>query len=291
MSDDPSAIGLQHPAFAVSKAVLLEWLNTMFGLSYSKVEECASGAVYCQILDAIYPGQVPMKTVKWNAKNEYEWVNNFKIAQKVMTSQNVAKPVPIDKLVKGKYQDNLEFLQWFKHFFECRYGGQPYDALGRRALGTGAPAAGGAAKPAARPAAAAPAAARKPATATTTTSAAAAKRPVAAASTATAKKAVGGGAKSEEKAGLAAQIAELEEQLVAFEKERDFYFGKLREVEIFCQNAEGDEFSKEKVVAILYKTDDGEAAGAESADAAATEEPAAEEPAEELPAVEAEETF
>jgi len=117
MSDDPSTIGLQHPAFAVSKAVLLEWLNSVFGLSYAKVEECASGAVYCQILDAIYPGQVPMKTVKWNAKNEYEWVANFKIAQKVMTSQNIAKPLPIDKLVKGKYQDNLEFLQWFKHFF------------------------------------------------------------------------------------------------------------------------------------------------------------------------------
>ena len=120
MSDDPSTIGLQHPAFAVSKAVLLEWLNTMFGLSYAKVEECASGAVYCQILDAIYPGTVPMKIVKWNAKNEYEWVANFKIAQKVMTTQNIAKPLPIDKLVKGKYQDNLEFLQWFKHFFECR---------------------------------------------------------------------------------------------------------------------------------------------------------------------------
>ena len=29
-------------------------------------------------------------------------------------------------------QDNLEFLQWIKHFFECKYGGQPYDAALRR---------------------------------------------------------------------------------------------------------------------------------------------------------------
>jgi len=65
--------------------------------------------------------------------------------------------------------------------------------------------------------------------------------------------------------------------MVGFEKERDFYFGKLREVEIFCQNAEGDEFTKEKVVAILYKTDEGgegEAASPrEETPAAAAEEP------------------
>jgi len=261
MSDDPSTIGLQHPAFAVSKAVLLEWLNSVFGLSYAKVEECASGAAYCQILDAIYPGQVPMKIVKWNAKNEYEWVANFKIAQKVMTTQNIAKPLPIDKLVKGKYQDNLEFLQWFKHFFECRFGGQPYDAAGRRALGVGGGASGiggGAAKPAARPAVvSAPAKKPTPAAAATT----AVKKVAPVASPKPKPEVAAGKADGEQKDKLLAQIAELEAQMVGFEKERDFYFGKLREVEIFCQNAEGDEFTKEKVVAILYKTDEAAAEG------------------------------
>jgi RP/EB family microtubule-associated protein len=276
MSDDPSAIGLQHPAFAVSKAVLLDWLNTVFGLSYVKVEECSSGAVYCQILDAIYPGQVPMKTVKWNAKNEYDWVANFKIAQKVMTAQNVAKPLPIDKLVKGKYQDNLEFLQWFKHYFECRFGGQPYDAAGRRALGVGGAASGiggGAPKPAPRAAVAAPVKKPTPTVAVKKVTPAASPKPKA--ETTSAAKVDGG----EQKEKLLAQISELEAQMVGFEKERDFYFGKLREVEIFCQNANGEEFSKDKVVAILYKSDETEgepAASTESeveATAAAVEEP------------------
>ena len=43
------------------------------------------------------------------------------------------------------------------------------------------------------------------------------------------------------------------------EKERDFYFGKLREVEVLAQD-ENVEFTRETVLAILYKTDeDGEA--------------------------------
>lgn len=40
--------------------------------------------------------------------------------------------VPIDRLVKGKFQDNFEFLQWFKKFFDANYVGTEYDALAMR---------------------------------------------------------------------------------------------------------------------------------------------------------------
>lgn len=40
--------------------------------------------------------------------------------------------VPIDKLVKGRFQDNFEFLQWFKKFFDANYQGTEYDALSMR---------------------------------------------------------------------------------------------------------------------------------------------------------------
>ena len=49
--------------------------------------------------------------------------------------------VPIDKLVKGRFQDNFEFLQWFKKFFDANYAGnEAYDALAMRggeAMGSG----------------------------------------------------------------------------------------------------------------------------------------------------------
>lgn len=35
-------------------------------------------------------------------------------------------------MIKAKYQDNLEFCQWLKAFFEKNYSGEPYDALNRR---------------------------------------------------------------------------------------------------------------------------------------------------------------
>lgn len=41
--------------------------------------------------------------------------------------------VPIDRLTKGRFQDNFEFLQWFKKFFDANYSGnEGYDALAMR---------------------------------------------------------------------------------------------------------------------------------------------------------------
>ena len=40
--------------------------------------------------------------------------------------------VPIDRLIKGKYMDNFDFLQWFRKFVDANYDGEPYDALGAR---------------------------------------------------------------------------------------------------------------------------------------------------------------
>lgn len=40
--------------------------------------------------------------------------------------------IPVEKLVKGKFQDNFEFVQWFKRFFDANYQGQEYDALAAR---------------------------------------------------------------------------------------------------------------------------------------------------------------
>merc|ERR1712037_913276 len=45
--------------------------------------------------------------------------------------------------VKAKFQDNFEFLQWFKKFFDANYGGDgdydPVKARGGQSLGQGGP--------------------------------------------------------------------------------------------------------------------------------------------------------
>lgn len=52
--------------------------------------------------------------------------------------------------MKGRFQDNFEFVQWFKKFFDANYQGQEYDALGMRggeAVGGGVGKTGALSKP------------------------------------------------------------------------------------------------------------------------------------------------
>jgi len=44
-------------------------------------------------------------------------LQNFKILQTAFTNRGIDKVVPVDRLVKAKMQDNIEFLQWMKKFW------------------------------------------------------------------------------------------------------------------------------------------------------------------------------
>jgi microtubule-associated protein, RP/EB family len=143
-------------------------------------------------------------------------------------------------------QDNLEFLQWSKRYWDQYFPGGDYDAVGRR-RGSGAP------PPAAAPApriSAGAGAARRGNTPTTS-----GPRLAKAGG-------VGGGAGS---AVLQQENATLKETVQGLEVERDFYFSKLRDIELLIQQAveEDPEIEKQEdglikhIQTILYSTEDG----------------------------------
>jgi RP/EB family microtubule-associated protein len=132
--------------------------------------------------------------------------------------KGIDRPIHIEKLVKCKMQDNLEFLQWTKKFWDQNFPGGDYDAAGRR---KGAPAEiGGNPKPPIR-------------------------------------------ANVGNTAALQQENQALKESVVGLEKERDFYFSKLRDIELLVQQAveEQPELEQDQeglipnIQAILYSTE------------------------------------
>ena len=138
-------------------------------------------------------------------------------------------------------QDNLEFLQWTKRFWDQYFPGGDYDAIARR-KGSGTMAAG------------------PPAAAARVSGASSARRGVTPTSTGIRSKPSGIGASS---AVLANENAQLKETVTGLERERDFYFSKLRDIELLVQQAmeanpalENDDGSLEKQIQnILYSTE------------------------------------
>ena len=210
--------------------------------------------------------------VDFNARNEYEYIANYKALQEALNKVGVDKHVEVAKLVKARPLDNMEFVQWLKAYWDAHCGRVPadYDAAARRALcktgdvrgggaGSGAAAAAGAAArsaapvPAAAPAAAgrlvapvtaaAPVAAKRPpsaraaapvaAAAPRAAAAAAAPRTAGARATSRAASDDGGASAAALEAALA-DAAHWRAAADAAAKEKDFYWGKLRAVELLC---------------------------------------------------------
>jgi RP/EB family microtubule-associated protein len=109
---------MMDAAYFTGRKELLEFFNDLLSLNLSKIEQTASGAVACQLAELIFPGSVPMSKVNWGAKSDYEFVQNYKLLQAAFTKNRVQRHVDVDKLIRGKYQDNLEFCQWLKAFYD-----------------------------------------------------------------------------------------------------------------------------------------------------------------------------
>ena len=141
-------------------------------------------------------------------------------------------------------QDNLEFLQWAKRYWDQHFPGGDYDALARRKGGAAAfPATGGGGRVTTS------AAGRRGGTTPSGGPRLGAGR-------------AGGGAAS---AALMQENATLKETVVGLERERDFYFSKLRDIELLIQQAceEDPEIEKQEdglikqIQTILYSTEEG----------------------------------
>lgn len=257
-------------AVGESRTELLHWLNATLDLNYSKVEQCGTGAAYCQLMDSIYGG-VPLSKVKFGANlSEYDARSNMKVLQAAFNRNNISKSIEVERLIKCRLQDNLELLQWFKrHWAENADVNGTYDASARRQSGSGIARSRSASRQASR-AAVSPSTSYGHEIAATRTSSSGSvrqnvltvpKRRVVLAASAI-------GAENGEKPGerrpftsgaeTATKLAETARELdqirdeladarvltESLETERNFYFNKLRDIEILTQNIQ-DQYDKD----------------------------------------------
>ncbi|KAI2648824.1 Microtubule-associated protein RP/EB family member 2 [Labeo rohita] len=228
----------------MSRHDITAWVNDLLCLNYTKVEQLSSGAAYCQFMDMLFPGCISLKKVKFQAKLEHEYIHNFKLLQASFKRMNVDK--------------------WFKKFFDANYDGKEYDPVQARQ--------GQDAIPPPDPgeqifnlpkkshhAASSPTAGATRSTSSTPKSSTSTSRPSSAKKIPVMSATPAKGEKE-----LEAQLNTLKLALEGVEKERDFYFGKLREVELLCQEQGQDNGPfVERLMEVLYSADDQEAGGEE----------------------------
>ncbi|GMP33494.1 hypothetical protein CsSME_00006790 [Camellia sinensis var. sinensis] len=241
-----SNIGMMDSAYFVGRNEILQWINARLQLNLSRIEEGASGAVQCQMMDMTYPGVVPMHKVNFDAKSEYDMIQNYKVLQEVFNKLKIDKHIEVNRLVKGRPLDNLEFLQWLKRYCDSVNGGimnENYDPVERRSKGGKERYPKGSYKN---------------------------SKSLQANNLHNSGSGCGiglgetfgkTGATSGEIQALNKEITDLQLSVDVLEKERDFYFAKLRDIEILCQTPELEHIPMAVAIKkILYAADEKESA-------------------------------
>eukprot|EP00494_Astrolonche_serrata_P032537 UN32806 len=129
--------GMMSGAYFVGKSTLIQWVNNFLAVQIKKVEEMSNGAMYCQLLDALYADTINMRKVDFGVKSNHDILKNWKIIQGAFDKNATQKKIPINRIIQGRFQDNLEFMQWFYQYFQALYRGDQYDAIERRAKSKG----------------------------------------------------------------------------------------------------------------------------------------------------------
>ncbi|CAN1262611.1 Microtubule-associated protein RP/EB family member 1A [Linum perenne] len=190
-----SNIGMMDGAYFVGRNEILTWINNCLQLNLSRIEEAASGAVQCQMMDMTHPGVVPMHKVNFDAKSEYDYIQNYKVLQDVFNK------LKIEKVLCNQLQISR----------------MNYNPIERRSK-VGKDRCRGSLK------------AAKSLQANNTHQSA---------SVDSGPKHVKGGAaaggSSMDIQALSTEVTDLKLSVDLLEKERDFYFAKLRDIEILCQ--------------------------------------------------------
>nr|ACG32260.1 microtubule-associated protein RP/EB family member 3 [Zea mays] len=247
-----SNIGMMDGAYFVGRNEILAWINTTLHLGLSKVEEAASVAVACQLMDAAHPGAVPMHKVNFDAKTEYDMIQNYKVLQDVFNKLKITKHIEVNKLIKGRPLDNLEFMQWMKRYCDSVNGGfmSSYNASERRESSKGGKETNRRASvPSHTPA-------KSASTGHKAQASHGAKRASGQTAGAPQRSAKPSPVANSSGPAYDEQITELKLLVDSLEKERDFYFSKLRDIEILCQNPEVEHVPVHAIQNILYTSEE-----------------------------------
>lgn len=252
-------IGIMDSAYFVGRNEILQWINGRLQLNLSRIEEAASGALQCQMMDMTHPGVVPMHKVNFDAKTEYDMIQNYKVLQEVFNKLKISKHIEVNRLVKGRPLDNLEFLQWLKRYCDSVNGGimnENYNPVERRSKGGKDRNAKGLYK--------------NSKLQTNNSHNPGCGDGIDLNKTSGPKlgrtSSVSSGANSSgEVQALSKEITDLKLSVDLLEKERDFYFAKLRDIEVLCQTPELDDLPMSVAIKkILYAADAKESALAEA---------------------------
>lgn len=106
---------------------ILQWISENFTYKIDKIENASNGLLYLEIINKLYPKSICSSKINKPKSNNIQLLSydsilkNFKLLQNLFKVNKIQKNFDMQRLMSGSFQENLEFLQWFKSYYENIY--------------------------------------------------------------------------------------------------------------------------------------------------------------------------
>lgn len=97
----------------VSRSAIISWFRQN-GVSITSVEQIGTGAPLIMLLNNLYEDRSPSYKIanfKESPSNETEYLQNMHKVKEFLNNMNIKIYFPLERMVKCRMQDNLEFIQ------------------------------------------------------------------------------------------------------------------------------------------------------------------------------------
>ena len=93
-----------RPERALGRLELIQWVNASLTTDYADVRNCADGVAYCQLVDSVLPGRVPLTKLNFNAHGPDDNLRNLRVLEEALGALGVRKTLDVEALAKGRFK-------------------------------------------------------------------------------------------------------------------------------------------------------------------------------------------
>jgi RP/EB family microtubule-associated protein len=101
---------------------LLSWINELTESDYPRIESLSDGVAYCQVLDHLHPKTIQLSKLNCKAnlvypRSEDDNYRNLKVLEDALARIRSKRTIDTSKLSRSKFPDNMDFLQWLYQYW------------------------------------------------------------------------------------------------------------------------------------------------------------------------------
>lgn len=101
---------------------LLSWINEITESDYPRIEALSDGIAYSQVIDMLHPKSVILSKLNCNnypvyPRNEDDFYRNLKVLEDALVKIKSKRTIDTGKLSRSKFPDNMDFLQWLYQYY------------------------------------------------------------------------------------------------------------------------------------------------------------------------------